>query len=156
VSSHSAQIANHILLVGDVARKEDAFDSPVGTGSVPGVILHASEVYTLLTKPLFTIRETWRVLADFTLAELLLLVVLLARIASPPTLNHERLAVLVTWILILGVLVFGVNVDRHRVLWDDFLVVALALFLHQYAHRWSEKLTHWLHSPEMQAKESGD
>ncbi len=146
LASRREDIEGQMVLVGDVSHAEDSFDHPVKTGVVPGIVLHASAAYTA-TNPLSVIREGWVELADFLLAAALLLIIVAVRLSSGPTMVEEKLQTSLSWALAGAVLLFGAFVNLHHVLWDDCLMVALALALHPFADRWFGSYWEWLHKP---------
>jgi CHASE2 domain-containing sensor protein len=147
-----SDIYENMVLVGDVSLGDDAFDNPVGRGAIPGIILHASAAYTA-THPLYAIRHWWNLLADFLLAAALLAFVLAVRLRSSPSLDEEKLQFSLSWLLAGAVIVFGILVNLHRVLWEDCIVVALALLFHPFADKWFGHYLHWLHVPSITAEQ---
>jgi len=149
MQSNRENIDGKMVLIGKVTAATDKFDNPVsGHEPTAGVLVNASAAFTLATRPLYDIKEPWRTLADFILAVLILLAVLSAAHLFGGGFNQERLRISLLAVAVLAVFWFGVKVNLHRVLWDDFLLVAMSLALHPLAERIFEplmgKLSCWL------------
>jgi CHASE2 domain-containing sensor protein len=139
IDLHRDEIKNKLVIVGDVssAPDSDLFPSPLHPERerIAGVLIHASAAYTAI-RPLFEIHKNWEEMIEPILILLMLLLVATVRWLATRVkeyVNGDRLFILLTVITILGVLGFGFWVNATRVVWDGFLIVAIALALHHFA-----------------------
>lgn len=131
-------LAGKAVLIGDgtlyEARDSVIVPLPAEKAPVPGIYQHASAAYTLIKAPLYELTVLARLLADFLLALVVLISVISARVYIQN--RREKFAeTRATYIFIFAVTVpavlFGiVFVHKTRVIWDDFLFVILALWIH--------------------------
>jgi CHASE2 domain-containing sensor protein len=142
IAPQRSLISNKILLLGDIRGGSDLFENPVGGDAIPGVLVHALAANTLSTAPLYGFPEHTRLWLDFALA---LLVSLGATELENYYEDRRRLITVLTIGLVTAIICFGMLVNHTRILWDDFLFVALALAVHPFCHRTFEKLRHDLH-----------
>jgi CHASE2 domain-containing sensor protein len=128
------------VLIGDGETNDtrDTFPIPDSnhTRGVPGIFKHASAVYTLINAPLYELTALGRVTVDVLLSLMVLVpVAFFHRLVTQRTNSQfaERTAVGVfTAVVTLVVLIVGVVlVHQIRVMWDDFLFVIIALWLHR-------------------------
>ena len=141
-------LARSIVLIGDVshAQQSDIFVDPVHVEPISGVLIHAAATYTQAMHPLYSINEKLRPLVDFFLAlaaaslEFFLLVIYNDR------LDRERFQGLLAIIAATGVILFGIFVNHHRIIWDDFILVAIVTLLHPALHHHLHRLPHKLRS----------
>jgi CHASE2 domain-containing sensor protein len=111
----------------------------------PGVYFHAAAAFTLATRPLRALTPRARLIVDLILAAAVLIAVAIFRkfctdrsVIGRLFATHDphRLPKLLTIIVIMLAFVFGVLiVNRTRVVWDDFLIVAFAMVLHLVLER---------------------
>ncbi|MCU1233803.1 MAG: hypothetical protein JWP63_1770, partial [Candidatus Solibacter sp.] len=129
-------VENKRVLIGDVEHFGDSFEDPTrGRNTIPGILIHAAAAQTQLARPLYEIPQGVRQLADFLLAVLILSSIAFLRLSYGEQYDENRLLALLTGIAVALTLAVGITVDYTRVLWDDFLIVAVALLLHPFAHR---------------------
>jgi CHASE2 domain-containing sensor protein len=127
---------DHLVLLGDgaVQHEEDSFAVPGRGGRIPGSMVHASALYTLLKGPLFELTEGGRVAIDAGLSLVILLILTAARLLLGRGENVEAPSLWPSFGVTLTVcalaFLVGWQVHRHRVLWDDFLLVILVLLIH--------------------------
>lgn len=131
-------LAGKAVLIGDgslyEARDSVIVPLPAETMPVPGIYLHACAAYTLIKAPLYELTNFARFLADFVLAFVVLISVISARVYIQN--RRQKFAeTRATYIFILGVTIIAVTigiffVHKTRVIWDDFLFVILALWIH--------------------------
>jgi CHASE2 domain-containing sensor protein len=149
-------LANRAVLIGDGTPGEnrDAFIVPQQDQKqpVPGVYLHASAAYTLIKAPLYEFTAVGRLGMDFLLSVIVLISVTFARLyvtnrtkvparKKVPARTNDRFAQWrATYLFILTVTLISITigivfVHKTRVIWDDFLFVLLALWLHPVFER---------------------
>ena len=128
-----------VVLIGDgvTSYSRDTFYLPTLSHPkpVPGIYKHASATYTLIMAPLYELTRSGRLVVDFFLSLfVLVLLALLRRFFARHTSNRlaEETAMLLLTILVsIGVFFVGVLfVHYTRTIWDDFLFVIFALFIH--------------------------
>ena len=132
-------IKDKVVLIGDgeTDSRRDTFYIP-GLGApqgVPGIYKHAAAAYTLIKAPLYELTPLGRIGLDLLLSAMVLVPVAGFRaFVSRQTENRfaEKTAVgLLTAFVTIIVLIVGVFfVHYTRIIWDDFLFVLLALWLH--------------------------
>lgn len=132
-------IKDKVVLIGDgeTDSRRDTFYIP-GLGApqgVPGIYKHAAAAYTLIKAPLYELTPLGRIGLDLLLSAMVLVPVAGFRaFVSRRTKNRfaEKTAVgLLTVFVTIIVLIVGVFfVHYTRMIWDDFLFVLLALWLH--------------------------
>lgn len=140
-------INGKVVLIGDgeTDSRRDTFYIP-GLGSpqgVPGIYKHAAAAYTLIKAPLYELTTLGRIGLDLLLSAMVLVPVAGFRaFVSRRTTNRfaEKTAVgLLTAFVTIVVLIMGVFfVHYTRMIWDDFLFVIVALWLHSVV---AEKLS---------------
>jgi CHASE2 domain-containing sensor protein len=125
------------VLIGDGSSYEarDTVRVPLKDDpSVPGIYLHACAAYTLIKAPLYELTGPARFLADLVLALIVLISVIAARAYIQK--RQERFAekratyIFIFGITIVVVLLGIVFIHKTRVIWDDFLFVLIALWIH--------------------------
>jgi CHASE2 domain-containing sensor protein len=171
-------LTNKVILIGDSSEAEDQFPNGMDRDVIGGVLIHASAVYTAIAAPLYSMPESWQGWFDFGLGMFIVLISILIPCAIHevpiirkvlPTWSithpgHKRLFPLIVVLTILFVLFMAVEVNRTRILWDDFILVALGLALHPMTERYAErgidflreKLDELRHSVEAVKKGEGD
>jgi CHASE2 domain-containing sensor protein len=139
VSDLGWTLKDKAVLIGD-GETSDARDTfPVPDlnhrRGIPGIFKHASGVYTLIKAPLYEMTTLGRLTADFALSLMVLVPLAIVRWmvtkrAKSPFAEHTAIGVF-TVLATLVVLIIGVMfVHLTRVMWDDFLFVIVALWLH--------------------------
>lgn len=131
-------LVGKIVLIGDgdLYEPRDNVIVPLLTErtAVPGIYLHACAVYTLIKAPLYELTGRARVLADLALALVVLLSVSSVRIYiqnRSEKFAEKRAAYIITFAVTVVAVLFGiVFLHQIRVMWDDFLFVILALWIH--------------------------
>lgn len=140
-------VGGRIVLLGDATEgvAADVFVVPGFEDPVPGVFLHACGVATLAGRPLYELSHLARISIDASLALAVLggvswLCFFYER-RQGQKVNQRFLHNVVTFGAILLTCALGfVFVGTTRVLWTDFVLVALALLLHSPAERSSGRL----------------
>lgn len=142
IASASASLRNRLVILGDANEATDPFNIPTESDVVPGVFVIASTAYTLVREPLFEFRQVFRLTIDVAIS--LGLIGGLCYLCCTKTKEAaERLAFWYITAFILAVLMLGVVLVRlFSIMWLDFILIVLALFLHP---RVEEKLSHWVH-----------
>jgi CHASE2 domain-containing sensor protein len=136
INESGEKFKDRMVFLGD-ATKEKAIDTFIVTGRnepVPGVFLHASGAYTFARQPMYEFRNWFRFLIDLLLS---LVIVFWVAIARYKHLGRRRIfhwhsfqnRMLLT-ILIVVCLIALVLIRYLGVLWLDFLLVLLAMWLH--------------------------
>lgn len=124
------------VLIGDAVKDLHPIPSLGHPRSIPGIYKHACGVYTLIQAPLFELTRAGRIAADLILVALVFLLVAGLRVGiarGTPGKFAENTAfaasTIVITIVVLAVGVFFVN--YFRTMWDDFLFVIVALWIHR-------------------------
>lgn len=126
------------VLLGDgkLTRAQDPFVVVGRTTPVTGVFLHATALYTLVSEPLYLFTESARVAIDLLLAILILSLVGILRwrhLNDENFVYHQREKVLI-WLAVATVFIVGILLIQWlHIIWLDFVLVILALLLHQPA-----------------------
>jgi CHASE2 domain-containing sensor protein len=123
------------VLLGDIENAEDRFTVPGSNVTEPGVLLHAAAIETLISGPLFVLTRPARILLDVALTTVVLGIVFGLRFYC----NGRYAWNVVSFnVLVLASLIgvgfawlFGVSLVRWtQFVWDDYLLVCVALVLH--------------------------
>lgn len=147
------RLSNKVVIIGDVDKPSggDAFVIPGAKGHsepAPGVVVHACAVESLLTPPLCELTGVGHILLDVLLSVAVLGGITgacLYAIHVKHEVNLNLLYALLNGLAIVLVFIFGVVVVKTtRVIWDDFLLVIVALLLHRPSERWAHAAGHWL------------
>jgi CHASE2 domain-containing sensor protein len=155
------QLANKVVLLGrglgeteaQGLQATDIFHVPGHAEDYAGVYLHACAIYSLL-RPVFHLTELGRMLMDtvFSIAAFgfIALVRLFYLNRRVDEVNVERLSGVVTWFTLAAVFIVGeLMLNSTRLLWDDYLLVMVALIAHGWIEK-HEELAHeargWLHA----------
>lgn len=131
-------LKNKLVLLGDATvGKSDTSLVPGQKEPVPGVYLHACAIYTL-THPLYELTGLARIVIDLTLSAFLVAIIAWIRVqARNGELNVSLLQEFLTLMVVLLAFVVGIIfVRRTRIMWDDFILVILVLFLHPSIEKW--------------------
>jgi CHASE2 domain-containing sensor protein len=132
-------LTDKAVLIGDGSGgdAEDTFNVPISDQSRPvkGVYLHASAVYTLVQSPLYELTTLGRIVTDLLLSLIVILLVTLVRLRyqdnATQKVAERRVQYLFTFLVTVIAIIAGVIFVRiTRIIWDDFLFVILALWLH--------------------------
>jgi CHASE2 domain-containing sensor protein len=142
------------VLIGDGVTYDSRDTYPVPTlthrRGVPGIYKHAAAAYTLIKAPLYELTGIGRVFVDFLLSAMVLVPLALLRVLVARKTRNNRLAeestmVLLTAVVTIIVFVVGVIfVHYTRTIWDDFLFVILALWIHRPVAHGIERLVIFL------------
>ena len=151
------KISGKAVLLGDVGPNEqdsDQCDIPVGNApitkgaTVPCVFVHASGAFTLMQARLYRLTPQARVIVDMLLAAAVLGGVAAlrlyyasrtrARVATERLYNAGFIALAVGILLICGFLS-----RMTHIVWDDYVLVVVALLLHTSLERWLGRLFAW-------------
>jgi len=134
-------LVGRVVLIGNATygSAPDVFAVPGFERPVPGVLLHGCGVATLLAKPLFELSFPARVIADIVLATSVVGAVSLLCYAydrKDRKVKMESAHSFFTAVAIIFTIVGGYNlIQWSHLLWTDFVLVALALWLHSPAER---------------------
>jgi CHASE2 domain-containing sensor protein len=144
-------LKDKVVLIGDGVTFDtrDTFPIPTLTHrrGVPGIYKHAAAVYTLIKAPLYELTGYGRILVDLFLSLMVLVpLAFLRRIISRRTNNRlaeeSTIGLLIILVTVFAVVVGVVFVHYTRTIWDDFIFVIIALWIHRpVAHG-----LHWLYS----------
>jgi CHASE2 domain-containing sensor protein len=138
------RLEKHIVFLGDITPQSANDVFIVQEKLEPGVLLHAcaAETLTSASGPLVELTDTGRFLLDVVVAAGLILGSILgiclfySRVDPSREVNVDWLQRILTRSAIVVILIVGFFfVHRTRLLWDDFLFVALALVLHRPVER---------------------
>jgi CHASE2 domain-containing sensor protein len=131
---YSARIKGRVVLIGDLENARDRYPIPGHDMNFSGVLLHAAQVHTLTTEPIYEFGHNFRVCVDFMLPLGVMLTVIFFRLrasavdgASVPKLETK----LLMWI---GIFVAGIALGLAAFLdifWPDFILVIVFLLLHK-------------------------
>lgn len=144
---HDADLRCKIVLMGNGNFEElppDSFKVPGREELVPGVFVHASGVYTLLTGPLYMPTGKGRLALD--LAFSFLVITSVAVFSSHfRSVGVRRFQLLLTLCAsLLAFLAGAFLVTASRLLWVDFLVVVLALWVHPLVEDEIVEFSSWI------------
>jgi CHASE2 domain-containing sensor protein len=135
VRDEAERLAGKVVLLGDIENAEDRFTVPGSNVTEPGVLLHAAAIETLISGPLFVLTRPARILLDVALTTVVLGIVFGLRFYC----NGRYAWNVVSFnVLVLASLIgvgfawlFGVSLVRWtQFVWDDYLLVCVALVLH--------------------------
>ena len=143
------RLEGKLVLVGNATTEHavDYFTVPDHARPVPGVLVQASAVYTLMMAPLYELSVWARPVIDVILS--LIVFGTLAAVRwhsarqSEMILAVHRVRVTLTIAGVLVVMISAMLVHVTRIVWDDFIVVILTLLVHSPLERYSEGLWHW-------------
>jgi len=131
-----------IVIIGDGTprSRKDLFKVDGWPDLVPGVCIHACATYTLTTARLYELTPVGRTVIDFGLAMLIMVSVVVTRLhyrkKGSKQVAVERLHRFVTLLVVLMIVLCVVSVKWMRVLWDDFIIVTVALVVHRSVERY--------------------
>jgi CHASE2 domain-containing sensor protein len=116
--------------------------------AIPGVYLHAAAAHTLATAPIYVLTLPGRILIDLALSVTVLGALVVYRLRcvrrAAVALESEKLQRRATRIVMALALFVGVlSINSVRIMWDDFLMVFVALALHAPV----ERFVHWIRQP---------
>jgi len=141
VKSEAKRLENKLVILGDAEEATDNFVIPGQSLPVPGVFVMASTAYTFAFEPLYEFSRLSRVMIDLLISALVL-GGLYYICRSQPRHAAKTHATLFLFAVILIVFGGGTFLARHlSVMWLDFLLIPLTLFLHPNVH---ELITNWL------------
>ena len=139
------KLRNKLVVIGDAEQAVDKFPVPGIVPDVPGVYLHASAVYTLVSQPLYEFKHSVRFILDLVVSSIIILSVAAIRFRPPrkgERFPRERVQNFFVSLAFILVLLAGVLLARYgNVMWQDVTLVLLLTFL---LHPWVEKIWHWL------------
>lgn len=147
------KLRDKIVLLGaadPLNPKEGCFTIPGRRQAIPGIYLHAAAAYSLVRCPLLVLTPGGRIVVDVLLACIVVAAICLVRRrlghAGEPTMDpiwQRRLPWMITLAAMGLAFVLGVLfVNLTRVIWDDFVIVFVALGLHVPMERQAEKYVH--------------
>jgi CHASE2 domain-containing sensor protein len=152
ISSRKDILKGSMVLIGD-ADAEKASDQvyvAVAGRHVPGVFVQACAAYTLAIAPLYALHHWWRPVVDFLLSLTVFAFVLATALyynRSGRAIATHRLQVFSVTLMVAFVLFVGLGLVRvTRVMWDDFLLLAVALVIHSPVERFVTGTFRWLKS----------
>ena len=130
---HTEQLRGRMVMLGAVDQATDLYLIPGQEVPRPGVFVHASGAYTLASAPVYEFSHGVRLALDFAISLLVLVAIVVSRSRRN---DHEHVTLVsdedralyfaVSLILVAGFAFVWVA----RVMWLDFLLVALSLLLH--------------------------
>lgn len=135
---YAERLQGRVVLIGDMAAVNDRYAIPGDRINRPGVLLHAAQVHTFTSEPLFEFGHGFRILMDLALPVLVMVVVAVRRYlgAGAAVSGHAashgatspqvllRLLMLAVVLVALGLAAF------FRIFWPDFLLLVFFLALH--------------------------
>jgi CHASE2 domain-containing sensor protein len=130
---HTEQLRGRMVMLGAVDQATDLYLIPGQEVPRPGVFVHASGAYTLASEPIYEFSHGARLLLDFAISLLVLLAIVVSRRRR---IGHERATLVLAedrtpYFAVGLILVAGFAfVWVARVMWLDFLLVALSLLIH--------------------------
>lgn len=136
VRESGEKFRNRMVVLGDGTKEKavDRFVVPGRDQPVPGVYIHASAAYTFAREPMFELRPWVRVMLDVLLSLLIIGIVVFARVRhlrDRKTFDWHKFQGRIVLGSLVGVGILAVIFVRYTgVLWLDFLIVMLALWLH--------------------------
>ncbi|HEU4752527.1 MAG TPA: hypothetical protein VFU47_05410, partial [Armatimonadota bacterium] len=140
------QLAGKVVLLGDL-EGTDGHVIPGRRRPVPGVLIHACGVETLFRWPLLRLTEYGRITVDALLSlSVLGLAHLVQRLlrGRAASMTEETLHRRITWGVVLAAGLFAVLLVRTtRLMWDDFILVLLALLAHGKIEGWLTSAARW-------------
>ena len=137
-------IRGRMVLIGDITDASDVFSNPADGKPIAGVLVHALAAQTLATRPLYTFPEWTRYRLDFTLALSIFGAWMLIKHWNHIRDDEGRLLSLMIAVGAIAVIALAMFVNQTRILWDDFLFVALGLAIHPISHRTMHRCKHQL------------
>jgi|SRR5215213_1710576 len=133
IEEFKERFRNKLVLIGRITEARDRIRVVGRNPDVPGVLLHASAVYTLVESPLFELTHGARILIDLLLPLSILIFIAAIRYRNRGNADYdwhrkEWRAFIITIAL---VFVSGIMLVRWLgIIWFDFLIVIIALLLH--------------------------
>jgi len=150
VEHQGPRFTGKAVLLGEVghAALPDVFVAPGKSQPYAGALIHASSAYTLINGPLYQLTTIGRVWLDFWFVFFVILVLVTLRLwyegKGQKAVAVHRVQTLLTLVAVALVILAGaVLVNTTRVIWDDFLFVALALLLHLFFERSVQGMGRW-------------
>lgn len=147
VSDQGWLLRDKVALVGDatLGKSSDNFVIPDRQEPFPGIYVHACAAYTLIGAPLYELTGTGRWVIDLLLSLLVFGPVALVRLrygdGTSQALSARGLESIMRWLAVMLAVLGGVVLVRTtRLMWDDFMLVAVALLLHPSAERFAKRL----------------
>ena len=136
VKESGEKFRNRMVILGD-GTKEKAVDTFIVAGRkepISGVYLHASAAYTFAREPMYEFKFWVRLSLDFLLSLLIIAWVAVARyrhLGERKIFHWHKLQNRLVLGFLLGICVLAFLLVRYTgILWLDFLLVMLALWLH--------------------------
>lgn len=133
IEDFKERFRHKLVLIGRITGARDRIRVVGRNPDVPGVLLHASAVYTLVESPLFELTHGARILIDLLLPLSILIFIAAIRYRNRGNADYdwhrkEWRAFIITIAL---VFVSGIMLVRWvGIIWFDFLIVIIALLLH--------------------------
>lgn len=150
ISSQAALLRDRVILIGEATldKTSDTFIAPGREDITPRIFQYACGVYTLIKNPLYELTGWGRLFIDVLLSGMILIIVSSIRWyykdRTPKQVAAHRLQKFLTFIVGLAAIIFGVLFVRaHHVMWDDFILVVVALLLHSSVEHYSEIMWKW-------------
>lgn len=136
VKESGEKFRNRMVILGD-GTKEKAVDTFIVAGRkepISGVYLHASAAYTFAREPMYEFKFLVRLVLDFLVSALIIVWVAVARYRHLGKRRIFHWHKLQNWLVLgflIGICVLAFLLVRYTgILWLDFLLVMLALWLH--------------------------
>jgi CHASE2 domain-containing sensor protein len=135
---------NKFVIVGDASDSTDTFLVPGRFVPVPGVYLHACNLYSLTVEPFFELKKSFRLAVDFLSAFLVLLSVAIIRWKRRNESFdwHSKQRRLIWWSAGLSILIGILAVRLLDVLWLDFFLGVFVLLLHPSVEKGLRRVLH--------------
>ena len=133
----SADVAGKVIILGRTSNTTDMFTIPGRPEHpYPGVFLHACSAYTLLEKyPLYHLKESGRILFDVIFSLAIFVPLLYRRLrkhrqGKEVVIGHHAPSIASCIEAVILVILAILLVRWTHLMWDDFILVALALVMH--------------------------
>ncbi|MCE4554281.1 CHASE2 domain-containing protein [Roseateles cellulosilyticus] len=149
--AHRERIVGRIVIVGDLRPTSgyDSFDIPTEPSGSPGMVVHASNAYTLAAEPVWEFSHTARFGIDLTLSAALIgAAIWLKRSRSSWSTGNATRSQFraLFWLIAVTIAACALAVYSLRVFWLDFFLVAASLLLHPSLEKMLHRRTHNLMS----------
>lgn len=142
IKESGEKFRDRMVILGDGTKEKkviDTFVVPGRGGTIPGVFLHASAAYTFAREPMYEFTFWVRLLLDFLLSAIIIFWVAIARYKHLDKRKIFHWHKFQNWLVLVFVVVVCMLafllVLYTGILWLDFLLVMLALWIHPKIER---------------------